>query len=85
MHNHPHTLTRVSGQSTGTALACVASKYGDTASSDNYVGWRCAAASGSWISVDMNSCSPVTSTYPAIHNHSTYISTFTGTFLYGFC
>lgn len=88
VHGNNHTLNSVSGRSTGSAIACVGSKYGSTASSSDYVYWGnyCAAYGGSTASTgQFSSCNPVTSTYPDIHNHSSFISRFTGTFEYGYC
>jgi hypothetical protein len=88
VHGISHTLTIVNGQSTGTAIACVGSKLGSTASSADYVYWGnfCAAFGGSIASTGfINSCNPVTSSYPDIHNHSKFHSVFTGTFQYAFC
>lgn len=88
VHGRGHTLTHVSGYSTGSAKACVGSKYSSSPSSGNYVYWGnfCAAYGGSTASTYyFSSCNPVTRSYADIHNHSGFLSRFKGNFEYGYC
>ena len=88
VHGRGHTLTRVSGRSTGSAKACVGSKYTSSPTGRDYVYWGyfCTSVGGSTAATYyFSSCNPVTVSYADIHNHSGFLSRFRGGFEYGYC